>query len=471
MNSKLFSIIKAELFRVKGYVYAFAVLYLMIPLMYYVSDDLDVADMTGFEMPSFAIVIFIIAQAVGVLMCTELFNDCHKPETADVTLSLPVSSGSRFSARFCMIIAFTVIPYIISMLGTLFIMLVFSPVINVSAAVSEWFSCFIVMLVCVIFVDATALICSVFTSSHMGALTVSFISIAAVTAFPIALYRVVMQCAHVSTSGTMPAYVSCIGAGETYSFLFRLEDWNKYTPSALLLTGCVNIIISAAVVFLAYRVYCSRSRKSIFSFPPAAVFFMAVIFVCTAVFASAMLFEKGFWGVSVGCIAGIAVYIAVLVFKGFNKRFIIKRAAVFSVLCAALGAAVIAAALTECFGISCLPVDKADKDYKVSISSEKEYFEDNVLSESTDDGESLVKTADILKRYEDKSGRELSFGDMLFLSPDHYNDTEPGYTKVYLTVRENNADEAKRSLVKRWYCIKNEDIENMLTELKEVQGK
>ena len=470
MNRPFIMQLRAELISRKKNILILLCLYAMMPVLSILSSELEYSGSAN-EISPLCLIVFLIAQVFSVLLCTDLFRECHIPESADVTFSLPVSSGRRFAVKTVICALSTVLPYILAVNVIFIISRVHAAMFDYTPfAVFDWNNFVYIGFVVVVFTNAFSIMCSVFTSSAAGAASMSYVGASGITALPILVYIFLTSCAHIDKFNYSYDIMCCFGWGIISQF-----DTDMAADQFLrfYLLGAVNLLISLLMLFTAYKVYVRRERKSIFEFAPAKGFLLVMMSVIAAVTAFALAAGAGLVSVLVAFIAALAIYLLMLVKKGFSAKANIRWLAGLAAVEAAILVFAIASVKTEGFGISALPLETGGY-YKahITIYGEAQPVNKYITIGGGDRNivlSDLEKVQDILTEYEQASGYEPRLGGFMINGASHIEDPPKGLTIVRFDIhRDWGGEEESGVITRRRFYINESDLEKLIGELKAV---
>ena len=352
---------RAELISLKGYAYILSALYLTIPATYVLTDEYDLLDYSGFEMSTIGYLLIIAAQIAGVVFGTALFAECHRSENADIAFSLPTSAKRRFALKLFLNTAFTVLPFIIAMVGMAVITLLSADKIGGSFW-GDWACVLINGLAGVLFVNAFTFLCSVFTSTRAGAMAASVIGIIMSAYLPLFVFAYILTCAHINTVNYLPDSLFLTGFGRMTTLYHTSGETGE------VISGLISLLLSGVCMLTAFAAYLKRDRKSIFVNPPAMSFMHFYLFICMSAACIYTSVETGFIGVIIAVPLCIVMYAGLLKLKDYDSGFILRRSIAFAVSGVLLVTFMITSLLTKSFGYTYVLDDDECKGVYMTIS-------------------------------------------------------------------------------------------------------
>ncbi len=467
MNKAFMRHLKAELILHKNSVMLMLGLYALIPLSYLISREFYFLDFEDFDTPKLSLVVYIVTLILAVLFSTSLFGECQREEKADVAFSLPISAKSRFLVKLTMAAGVMVIPYILGMLIILLTALIYSGIHGYTTDIIHGWALFAAAgLAGLVFTIAFSFLCSTFTSSLAGARAVTCIGSIALTILPMLAYAVIILTAHLDIGNDIPLFAQAIGFGGLYAMV-------EYTHSGFLaefiLANGLNIAISCLMIFIAYKAYCSRERKSIFSFAPAKGYMLVFMLICGGLAMAYTIGETGFLSAIAMALAIAAVYLLILVKKGFGAKCSVKWVSGLIAAEAVFAAVMLVSIMTEGFGMSKLPETESEK-YNIQVDTrEDDHWEwcDN-LKESYSIDE-MKKVHEIFARFEKSSGYEPDLGQFVLKGVYSDEHIDNGYMRIYVTTEVMGEKENNTYIgfvdSDCYYYVKGSDLEKLVAEL------
>ena len=465
MSKTLKAAVKAEMIPRRINIRILLCMFAAMPVSFILSGA-NMLDYEGFDASSaaLAILIFFIALIFEAYLCVSLFKDCHKSESADVTLSLPVSSEERFTAKgiiytLCITLPFLAVSVII--LITAFLVCIYNDW-GTNDIYMPWLSMMFEGLVMIICVMGVSFLCSSLCSSSAGALATSIFGVLALTLLPLELYSAALSCAHIDAQEHLPCFLGCFGFDGIELLITEGADRPGYYIS-----GLVNILVSLLLMSGAYRIYKKRDRKTITENHFSKPFMLVFLILCTFAGSETMLLLGGFIGFLAVFIAGISVYLLILTKKGFGVKKACKWLISFTVLCAGFLVMNIALINTEGFHMSKLPQGADDsKTYAFEVKTnhyknmeelETEYYYNKNATPSQ-----LEKAHSILKSFEEKAVKKQSAADFILKGLNTAN--ERSGMIIYATTY-TDADQIVGSMTRSIYVINESDYDKLIKAL------
>ena len=467
MNKAFMRHLKAELILHKNSVMLMLGLYALIPLSYLISREFYFLDFEDFDTPKLSLVVYIVTLILAVLFSTSLFGECQREEKADVAFSLPISAKSRFLVKLTMAAGVMVIPYILGMLIILLTALIYSGIHGYTTDIIHGWAQFAAAgLAGVMFAVSFGFLCSVFTSSLAGARAAAFVGGIALTLLPILLYAVILSAAHIEIGRKMPLIAKAFGYGGVYALL---DDINIGSLADCCLICALNMLMSVIFIIIARKVYCVRDRKSIFTFAPAKGSMLVFMLVCAF---AAMSYMAGATGLLAALLAGYlaaALYLLILVKKGFGLRRSVQWTARLLAVSAVFAAVMLAAIKTEGFGVPRLRIDGSSFSVKVEDKTELEWGMYDLNAKKRFGKDEIEKVYEIFARYEESSGYEPDIGFYMNKGVSVHEKLNDELIRPYVSVEvTDNSDDLLCDFTDSYYVVKRSDLGRLEEELKAV---
>ena len=208
----------------------------------------------------------LAAALAGVLIVPAVFRELYNRQFADVEFSLPLSASERFRSKLLVLVKHHFLPFMICQ--TLVLVL---SVIQLSPDDAELIlHAYLDSVVSLLFTDAVSLLCVSCCGSLAECIYTPLLSSAALSMlFPLCYRKFVMFTAGrmtVPMSGESfylgyPMVNNFITSGEPFEVpdvIYSIPSWYD-RPAEWIIPPVINILLCAAMIFLAYRIYRKRS--------------------------------------------------------------------------------------------------------------------------------------------------------------------------------------------------------------------
>lgn len=353
------------------------------------------------ELPVFGGMLYIAAMFCGIVLCVNAFKDCHHVQTADVLLSMPVSTSERYWSKLLAIAYIQIIPTLISAV-VVFIGLGFYADFSTSA-VLQLLSMIGLYISFVLFTNAITIFCTCCCGTIAESFYVTIIMLGCISLTPYLFYSSQI----LENSGTYSGGGKFFGFW-SYSLLLNFDENATLLSNMSIFISCA---LSIALVLLTKLIYSRRDARSVGKPIVFKAFFEA--FVAIGLVTLFTLFATGnmFY---VGLILSFVIYIVIRVILVRGKirplnvlNWLIKYASVFAVFIALCAASY----YTGGFGYyRYVPSDDflEKSSVRCSVSNYADDYSDTKLfTNSTISAEKAKEVVDIYIRYKSNEPKDF----------------------------------------------------------------
>lgn len=402
----------------------------------------------------FGVFLYICSIAGGFILSLTVFKELHKIQTADVQMSLPLSSRERFLSKILTICYIQFLPLIAGNIVVIFLSL------TGSAPVSTVITNTLLFIDEALFTDAITIFVVCCCGTLGESIYIALITIFCVSYMPYSFFSKIIE----------------QFSGVNYSGAYKIFDYWTYSMSTgdsfsahSVIVLIVSLILSSLLLFASMFIYQKRDGKSVGSPIVFKLFFECFMFI--GLFSLLVLFSFSS-AAGIGIMFALIIYIVIRIIvnrKSMNGINVLiwlgKFAATFAVfyIIVALGY------ITGGFGYqNFTPTYDSSTVYtssKISISIRSTYPNSSIVSDngssnysssntqwknSIATNEQIIAATKAFNNYQSYKQRKISFANLnqALFSNNYYYDyyrysssvSSQSYCRVYISVTRNKAD-------------------------------